>query len=71
MDKQLIERAIRANFACKERMVCTDLEDSAKAAIAFLLHLCGTQNEDFDRLIKKPRYQNKMKLVQKYLSLYS
>jgi hypothetical protein len=52
-------------------MVCTDLEDSAKAAIAFLLHLCGTQNEDFDRLIKRPRYQNKMKLVQKYLSLYA
>jgi hypothetical protein len=71
MNKQLIERAIRANFACKERMVCTELEDSAKAAVAFLLHLCGTQNEDFDRLIKRPRYQNKMKLVQKYLSLYS
>jgi hypothetical protein len=71
MDKQLIERAIRANFACKERMVCNELEDSAKAAIAFFLHLCGTQNEDFDRLIKRPRYQNKMKLVQKYLSLYA
>jgi hypothetical protein len=71
MNKQLIERAIKANFACKERMVCTELEDSAKAAIAFLLHLCGTQNEDFDKLIKRPRYQNKMKLVQKYLSLYA
>jgi hypothetical protein len=71
MNKQLIERAIRANFACKERMVCNELEDSAKAAIAFFLHLCGTQNGDFDKLIKRPRYQNKMKLVQKYLSLYA
>jgi len=71
MDKELIKQAIKANFACNERMQCSDLEDSAKAAMSFYLHLCGTENEDYNRLIKKPRYQTKLKLVRKYLSLYS
>lgn len=68
-NKELIKKAIIAHFACdKNNLKCNSiLEDSVDAAQSFFIHLSGTQNETFDKLIQRHRYKVKFELIKRYI----
>jgi hypothetical protein len=64
-------KAIRANFACDRGLHCdTRFEDSAEAAKLFYGFLVYNKSDvRLDALLKKNRYQRKMKLVMRHILL--
>jgi hypothetical protein len=64
-------KAIRANFACDRGLHCdTRFEDSAEAAKLFYDFLVYNKSDvRLDTLLKKIRYQRKMKLVMRHILL--
>jgi hypothetical protein len=63
--------AVRANFACDRGLHCdTRFEDSADAAKLFYDFLVYNKSDvRLDALLKKIRYQRKMKLVMRHILL--
>jgi hypothetical protein len=63
--------AVRANFACDRGLHCdTRFEDSADAAKLFYDFLVDNKSDvRLDALLKKIRYQRKMKLVMRHILL--
>jgi hypothetical protein len=68
-NQSLIRNAITAHFACeKNNLKCSPtLEDSVYASQSFFLHLSGTENELYNRLIEKKRYRIKLELIKRYI----
>jgi hypothetical protein len=64
-------KAVRANFACDRGLHCdTRFEDSAEAAKLFYNFLVYNKSDvRLDTLLKKNRYQRKMKLVMRHILL--
>ena len=66
-------KAVRANFACDRGLHCdTRFEDSAEAAKLFYDFLVDNKPDvRLDTLLKKNRYQRKMKLVTRHILYHS
>jgi hypothetical protein len=64
-------KAVKANFACDRGLHCdTRFEDSADAARLFYNFLVYNNSDvRLDALLKKNRYQRKMKLVKRHILL--